>query len=207
VPKDRDRTAQLHLDGKRRCAWCPSDPTYIDYHDTEWGIPLTADRRLFEMLCLEGAQAGLSWLTILRKRANYRAAFDRFDAVKMARYGERERRSLMQNPGIVRNRLKIDAFIDNAKAFLEIDRMAGGFSGYIWQFTDGKVLRRRPLYLSGIAQSSPESDAMSKDLKQRGFRFVGSIICYAFMQAVGMVDEHQRYCWRAAAGPAHPPHL
>jgi len=205
VPKDLNSTAQLHTDGKRRCAWCPPDSTYIDYHDIEWGVPLTADRRLFEMLCLEGAQAGLSWLTILRKRASYRAAFDQFDPVKMARYGERERRSLMLNAGIVRNRLKIDAFIGNAKAYLEIDGMPGGFSGYIWQFTAGKVLRRRPLYLRDIAQTSPQSDAMSKDLKQRGFRFVGSTICYAFMQAVGMVDEHQRHCWRAACAPAHPP--
>ncbi len=169
-------------------------------------MPLTADRPLFEMLCLEGAQAGLSWLTILRKRASYRAAFDQFDAVKMARYGERERRSLMQNPGIVRNRLKIDAFIGNAKAYLEISGQPGGFSAYIWKFTQGKVLRRRPLYLSGIAPTTAHSEAMSKDLKHRGFRFVGPTICYAFMQAVGMVDEHQRHCWRAiAAAPARPP--
>jgi DNA-3-methyladenine glycosylase I len=206
VSKDR-RTAQRHSDGKRRCAWCPPDPSYIDYHDTEWGVPLVADRPLFEMLCLEGAQAGLSWLTILRKRAGYRAAFDQFDAVKMARYGERECRSLMLNPGIVRNRLKIAAFIDNARAYLDIAGLPGGFSGYIWQFTEGKVLRRRPLYLSEIAPTTPQSDAMSKDLKQRGFRFVGPTICYAFMQAVGMVDEHQRHCWRAGAAgaEANPP--
>lgn len=197
----RDRGAQLHPDGKRRCAWCPPDPLYLAYHDEEWGVAVHADRHLFEMLCLEGAQAGLSWLIILRKRASYRAAFDHFDAEKMARYGAAKRKSLLLNPGIVRNRLKVDAFIDNAKAYLKIRELPGGFNDYIWQFTDGRVLRRRPLYLSGIAPSTPHSDAMSKDLKQKGFRFVGSTICYAFMQAVGIVDEHQRYCWRAAPAP------
>jgi DNA-3-methyladenine glycosylase I len=188
--------AQLHADGKRRCAWCPPDPLYMAYHDSEWGRPLHDDARLFEMLCLEGAQAGLSWITILRKRDNYRAAFDHFDAGKMARYGARQRTRLLSNPGIVRNRLKVDAFIGNAKAYLEI-RARSSFDDYIWQFTGGKVLKRRPLYLSDIAQTSAHSDAMSKDLKQKGFRFVGSTICYAFMQAVGIVDEHQRNCFRS----------
>jgi len=191
--------AQRHADGKLRCAWCPADPLYLAYHDTEWGVPLHDDRALFEMLCLEGAQAGLSWLTILRKRETYRKAFDGFDAEKMVRYGAAQRRRLMQDPGIVRNRLKVEAFISNAKAYLEI-RSFGSFDDYIWQFTGGKVLRRRPLYLSGVAQSTEHSDAMSKDLKRRGFRFVGSTICHAFMQAVGIVNEHQRYCW--AAGKA-----
>jgi DNA-3-methyladenine glycosylase I len=193
---ERRITSVVHADGKRRCAWCPEDSLYIAYHDSEWGVPVRDPHRLFEMLCLEGAQAGLSWLTILRKRAGYRAAFDGFDAVKMARYGERKRRLLLQDPGIVRNRLKVDAFIGNARAYLDIQERPGGFGGYIWGFTDGKVLRRRPLYLSGVAQSTVYSDAMSRDLKQRGFKFVGSTICHAFMQAVGMVDEHQRYCWR-----------
>jgi DNA-3-methyladenine glycosylase I len=188
--------AQRHVDGKRRCAWCPPDPLYIAYHDTEWGKALHDDGRLFEMLCLEGAQAGLSWITILRKRDNYRAAFDQFDAEKMARYGVRQRKRLLSNPGIVRNRLKVDAFIGNAKAYLDI-RAGSSFDDYIWQFTDGKAIRRRPLHLSDIAQTSAHSDAMSKDLKKKGFRFVGSTICYAFMQAVGIVDEHQRYCFRA----------
>jgi DNA-3-methyladenine glycosylase I len=188
--------AQRHADGKRRCAWCPPDPLYMAYHDAEWGRPLHDDARLFEMLCLEGAQAGLSWITILRKRDNYRAAFDHFDAGKMARYGARQRTRLLSNPGIVRNRLKVDAFIGNAKAYLEI-RARSSFDDYIWQFTGGKVLKRRPLYLSDIAQTSAHSDAMSKDLKQKGFRFVGSTICYAFMQAVGIVDEHQRNCFRS----------
>lgn len=170
------------------------------YHDDEWGVPVRDDQRLFEMLCLEGAQAGLSWLTVLRKREGYRAAFDRFDAEKIARYGARKRQSLMRNPGIVRNRLKIDAFIGNARAYLVLRDQPGGFAEYIWQFTGGRVIRRRPLHLGGIMASNAQSDAMSGDLKQRGFRFVGSTICYAFMQAVGLVDEHQRHCWRAAAG-------
>jgi DNA-3-methyladenine glycosylase I len=187
--------AQRFPDGKLRCAWCTVDPLYIDYHDREWGAPLHDDRRLFEMLCLEGAQAGLSWLTILRKRDAYRRAFDNFDARKMARYGAAERRRLMMDAGIVRNRLKIDAFITNAQAYLEIADRPGAFDAYIWKFTDWRVLRRRPLDLSAIAASTPLSEAMSKDLKRRGFRFVGSTICYAFMQAVGIVDEHQRNCW------------
>jgi DNA-3-methyladenine glycosylase I len=196
-PDRRQLGVQRHADGKLRCAWCPADPLYVAYHDTEWGVPLHADAALFEMLCLEGAQAGLSWLTILRKRETYRKAFDGFDAEKMARYDAAKRRRLMQDSGIVRNRLKVDAFISNAKAYLEIRASSGSFDEYIWRFTDGEVLRRRPLYLGGIAQSTLQSDAMSKDLKGRGFRFVGSTICHAFMQAVGIVNEHQRYCWVA----------
>jgi DNA-3-methyladenine glycosylase I len=194
-PTRRKLGAQRHDDGRLRCAWCSADPLYLAYHDTEWGVPVHADRQLFEMLCLEGAQAGLSWLTILRKRETYRKAFEGFDAEKMVRYGAAKRRRLLMDPGIVRNRLKVDAFISNARAYLEILASSRSFDDYIWQFTDGKVLRRRPLYLGDIAQSTVHSDAMSKDLKQRGFRFVGSTICYAFMQAVGIVDEHQRHCW------------
>ena len=195
----RKLRVQRHEDGKLRCAWCPADPLYVAYHDTEWGVALRDDARLFEMLCLEGAQAGLSWITVLRKRASYFQAFDGFDAQKMARYGAAERRRLLQNAGIIRNRLKVDAFISNARAYLELRAAQGSFSDYLWQFTDGKVLRRRPLYLGQIAPTTPHSDAMSKDLKKRGFKFVGSTICYAFMQAVGMVDEHQRNCWVARA--------
>jgi DNA-3-methyladenine glycosylase I len=192
--------AQSHADGKRRCAWCPADPLYVHYHDNEWGIAVHADRQLFEMLCLEGAQAGLSWLTILRKRETYRLAFDNFDAEAMARYDAAKRKRLLQNAGIVRNRLKVDAFIGNARAYLAIRDRHRSFDDYIWQFTDGKVLRRRPLHLGELAQTTPQSDAMSKALKQRGFRFVGSTICHAFMQAVGIVDEHQRYCWVTGRG-------
>jgi DNA-3-methyladenine glycosylase I len=199
-PDRRTLGAQRHADGKLRCGWCPADALYLAYHDTEWGVPVHDDAKLFEMLCLEGAQAGLSWLTILRKRATYRKAFDGFEAEKMARYGAAKRRRLLQDPGIVRNRLKVDAFISNAKAYLTIRASLDSFDNYLWQFTGGKVVRRRPLYLGDIAQSSAASDAMSKDLKQRGFRFVGSTICYAFMQAVGIVNEHQRYCWLAGKG-------
>ena len=193
----RKLKAQRHADGKLRCAWCPADPLYVAYHDTEWGVPVRADSALFEMLCLEGAQAGLSWITVLRKRETYRRAFDDFDAEKMARYTAAKRRRLLQDPGIIRNRLKVDAFIANARAYLAIRSSLGSFSDYIWQFTHGRVLRRRPLYLGGIPASTAHSDAMSKDLKQNGFKFVGSTICYAFMQAVGIVNEHQRYCWAA----------
>jgi DNA-3-methyladenine glycosylase I len=198
VATDRRKLkAQRHADGKLRCAWCPADPLYIAYHDTEWGVAVRADQPLFEMLCLEGAQAGLSWITVLRKRETYRRAFDEFDAEKMSRYNAVKRRRLLQDPGIIRNRLKVDAFIANARAYLEIRTSAGSFSDYIWQFTNGRVLRHRPLYLGGIPASTAHSDAMSKDLKQKGFKFVGTTICYAFMQAVGIVSEHQRYCWVA----------
>jgi DNA-3-methyladenine glycosylase I len=173
------------------------------YHDTEWGRPLHDDNKLFEMLCLEGAQAGLSWLTILRKRKTYASAFDDFNPEKMARYGAAKRKRLLQDPGIVRNRLKVEAFIANAKAYLEIRARLNSFDDYIWGFTDGRTVRRRPLYLGGVAQTTPQSDAMSKDLKRHGFRFVGSTICHAFMQAVGIVDEHQRYCWVARDGNRH----
>jgi DNA-3-methyladenine glycosylase I len=198
VATDRRKLkAQRHADGKPRCAWCPEDPLYVAYHDDEWGVPVRADGALFEMLCLEGAQAGLSWITVLRKRETYRRAFDGFDAEKMSRYNAVKRRRLLQDPGIIRNRLKVDAFITNARAYLEIRSSLGSFSDYIWQFTNGRVQRRRPLYLGGIPQSTAHSDAMSKDLKQKGFKFVGTTICYAFMQAVGIVNEHQRYCWMA----------
>jgi DNA-3-methyladenine glycosylase I len=199
-PDRRKAPARLHADGKRRCAWCPPDPLYVAYHDEEWGRPVHDDRHLFEMLCLEGAQAGLSWITVLRKRDSYRAAFDDFDAEKMARYGKAKRTRLLADPGIIRNRLKVDAFISNAQAYLKLREEPGGFDRYLWQFTQGKVLRKRPRYLGDVVPSTPESDAMSKELKKKGFRFVGTTICYAFMQAVGIVDEHQRHCWVAGQG-------
>jgi DNA-3-methyladenine glycosylase I len=198
-PDRRKLEAQRHADGKLRCAWCPADPLYIAYHDTEWGVALHSDPRLFEMLCLEGAQAGLSWITILRKREGYRKAFDGFDAEKMARYDAAKRRRLLKDPAIVRNRLKVEAFVTNAKAYLELRSSKGSFDEYLRQFTGGKVLRRRPRYLGDIPASTAHSDAMSKDLKARGFRFVGTTICYAFMQAVGIVDDHQLHCWAARA--------
>jgi DNA-3-methyladenine glycosylase I len=191
----RGLAVQRHSDGKARCAWCSDDPVYRAYHDAEWGRPVRDDRHLFEMLCLEGAQAGLSWITVLRKRENYRRAFDGFDPRKMARYGAAERRRLLGDPGIIRNELKVGAFIANASAYLELQASGLRFSDYLWQFVDGKARKRRPRYLGELLASSDSSAAMSQDLKKRGFRFVGPTICYAFMQAVGMVDEHQRGCW------------
>ncbi len=168
----------------------------IEYHDTEWGVPLHDDRGLFEFLILEGAQAGLSWETILRKRENYRRAFDGFDAAKIARYDKRKVRALMADAGIVRNRLKIAAAITNAQAFLVAQSEHGSFDRYIWQFVDGKPKRNSWRQSKQVPARTPESDAMSEALKKRGFRFVGSTICYAFMQATGMVDDHAIDCFR-----------
>ncbi len=179
-----------------RCPWGNSHPLYVAYHDREWGKPTHHDRKLFEMLCLEGAQAGLSWLTILKKRRNYRRAFDRFDAKTIARYDRRKIAALLKDAGIVRNRMKIEAFITNAKAFLVIRREFGSFDRYIWQFVGGAPQVNRWKTLKQIPPRTPESDAMSKDLKRRGFRFVGSTICYAFMQATGMVNDHVPGCFR-----------
>jgi DNA-3-methyladenine glycosylase I len=182
-----------------RCAWASDDPLYARYHDEEWGVPVHNDRRLFEMLILEGAQAGLSWITILRKRPAYRKAFDRFDPRKVARYDARKVRSLLQNAGIVRNRLKIEGTVKNAKAFLAVQKEFGSFDKFLWPFVGGaprvNVLRTT----KDLRASSPESDALSHALKKRGFTFVGSTICYAFMQAVGMVDDHTETCWRRSA--------
>jgi DNA-3-methyladenine glycosylase I len=186
-----------HADGKMRCAWCGDDPLYVAYHDEEWGRPLHDDARLFEMLCLEGAQAGLSWITVLRKRDNYRAAFHHFDAEKIARFGVRDRRRLMNDAGIIRNRLKIEACIGNAKAYLALRQRDGDFDRFLWRFVGQRSARRRPVLLTDNRSSSPQSDAMSKELKRCGFKFVGTTICYAFMQATGMVDDHQRNCWAA----------
>jgi DNA-3-methyladenine glycosylase I len=165
----------------------------VQYHDQEWGVPLRNDRALFELLCLEGAQAGLSWITILRKREHYRQVFDQFDAKKMVRYKAGKIRRLLADPGIVRNRLKVHGFVQNARAYLAV-REQGSFADYLWQFAPR---RRRPRWrtLREIAVSTPESDALSKDLKRRGFTFVGTTICYAFMQAAGIVDDHQYGCW------------
>jgi DNA-3-methyladenine glycosylase I len=184
---------------KTRCTWPGSDPLMLAYHDEEWGKPLHDDRALFEFLILEGAQAGLSWRTILNKRENYRRAFDRFDAKKIARYDARKKKQLLADPGIVRNRLKIESTIDNARAFLEVQDQFGDFDSYIWRFVDGKPIRNEFRALKEIPARTKESDAMSKDLKKRGFRFVGSTICYAFMQATGMVNDHVVDCFRYRA--------
>jgi DNA-3-methyladenine glycosylase I len=180
----------------KRCAWCGDDPLYIAYHDTEWGVPVHDDRKLFEFLILEGAQAGLSWITILKKRENYRRAFDGFDAAKVARYGERQVARLLADPGIVRNRLKIAAAITNARAFLDVQEAYGSFDRYIWRFVGDAPLQSARKSLKDIPAQTAESDALSKDLKARGFKFVGSTICYAHMQATGMVNDHLVDCFR-----------
>lgn len=179
-----------------RCPWCGEDPLYQAYHDLEWGVPLHDDRALFELLILEGAQAGLSWLTVLKKREHYRRAFDRFDARKIARYDDRKVAELLANPGIVRNRLKVAATIQNAKALLILQKETGSFDRYLWSFVDGKPMRNPRGSMRELVSKSPESDAMSKDLLKRGFKFVGSTICYAFMQAAGMVNDHLISCPR-----------
>lgn len=181
---------------KIRCNWCLKDELYMQYHDEEWGIPQHDDRHLFEMLCLEGAQAGLSWYTILSKRENYRKAFNNFDARKMSMYKDQKVGALLQDAGIVRNRLKINAFIQNAKAFLTVQKEFGSFDQYIWQFVGGKPMRNTIKTMKDVETKTPISDAMSKDLLKRGFKFVGSTICYAFMQATGMVDDHIEGCWK-----------
>jgi len=185
-----------------RCAWA-SEGLSVRYHDEEWGVPVHEDRTLFEFLILEGAQAGLSWSTILNKRENYRAALDGFDAQRVARYDRRKVQQLLRNPGIVRNKLKIASTVQNAKAFLRVQEEFGSFDDYIWQFVGGKPRQNSIKSLKQLQARTSESDAMSKELKRRGFNFVGSTICYAFMQAVGMVNDHVVQCFRyhALGGP------
>jgi DNA-3-methyladenine glycosylase I len=186
---------QLVPKGLPRCAWAKGD-LYIAYHDHEWGVPVHDDRLLFEFLILEGAQAGLSWITILKKRENYRRAFDNFDAHKIARYQSRKIQKLLSDPGIVRNKLKIHSSIQNAKAFLAVQKEFGSFDQYLWQFVGGQSIRNHWKSLKEIPPRTAVSDAMSRDLLKRGFKFVGSTICYAFMQAVGMVNDHTTDCFR-----------
>jgi DNA-3-methyladenine glycosylase I len=180
----------------KRCAWCGSDPLYIQYHDDEWGVPLHDEKGLFAMLILEGAQAGLSWLTILKKRENYRAAFDDFDCSKVAQYGERKIRELLADPGIVRNPSKIRAAIQNAKAVLAIQKELGAFDSFVWNFADGQPKQNRFRRQEDLPVRTPASESMSKELKKRGCQFVGPTICYSFMQAVGMVNDHILSCYR-----------
>lgn len=180
----------------QRCEWAGADPLMMAYHDEEWGVPAHDDRRLFEFLVLEGAQAGLSWSTILRKREAYRAAFDGFDPVRVTAYDEAKVLELMGNVGIVRNGLKIRAAVRNARAFVDVQRQHGSFDTYIWQFVDGRPLQPRRATMRDVPATTSESDAMSKALKQLGFTFVGSTICYAFMQTVGMVNDHTVDCFR-----------
>jgi len=178
-----------------RCPWARGDQ-YVEYHDMEWGVPVHDDRLLFEFLILEGAQAGLSWITILKKRDNYRQAFDNFDPEIVAKYGKRKQQSLLANAGVVRNRLKIDSAIQNANVFMAVQKEYGTFDAYIWEFVGGKPTQNAWKTMKTVPVRTPESDAMSKDLKQRGFKFVGSTICYAYMQAVGMVNDHLVDCFR-----------
>lgn len=180
-----------------RCAW-PSSELDIEYHDTEWGVPVHDDRTLFEFLTLEGAQAGLSWSTILKKRDNYRKAFADFDPARVARFTDKKVEQLMQDPGIVRNRLKIESTVSNAREFLKVQKEFGSFDQYIWQFVGGEPIQNSWTGHNKLPASTKESDAMSKDLKRRGFRFVGTTICYAFMQATGMVNDHLTSCFRYA---------
>jgi DNA-3-methyladenine glycosylase I len=183
---------------KTRCAWCGDDPLYIRYHDSEWGVPLHDDGRLFEFLVLEGAQAGLSWVTILRKRENYRRAFNDFDPRRIAGYGVKKIEGLLSNPGIIRNRLKIASAVRNARAFMQIQQEFGSFDAYLWRFVDGRPKQNRWKTLKEIPAETSESRALSKDLIRRGCSFVGPTICYAFMQAVGMVNDHVMECFRHA---------
>ena len=183
-------------DAKIRCSWVKDDPICINYHDKEWGTPVHDDRVLFEFLVLEGMQAGLSWITILRKRENYRKAFDGFDPVRIADYDSKKVEEFMQNEGIIRNRKKIESVIRNARAFLEVQREFGSFDRYIWQFVEGKSIDSKLGDWKDVPTTSIESEKMSKDLKKRGFKFVGPTICYALMQAIGMVNDHTVQCFR-----------
>lgn len=179
-----------------RCPWCGNDPLYRHYHDTEWGVPLHDDQRLFEFLILEGAQAGLSWITILRKRERYREVFHQFDPQRVARYDARKQAALLADPGIIRNRLKVASAVTNARAFLEVQASHGSFDSYLWNFIDGQPLVNRFRRMADVPASTPLSETISKDLKKRGFRFVGPTIVYAFMQATGMVNDHLTGCYR-----------
>ena len=204
IARQRYDTAVSKIDAKTRCPWCLVSEAYIAYHDREWGTPVHDERLLFELLILEGAQAGLSWSTILAKRDNYRKAFDNFDARRIARYSDKKVASLLADAGIVRNRLKIAAAIQNAKAFLAVQKEFGSFDSYIWGYTGGKPKQNRRRSMKTVAARTPESDAMSKDLQKRGFKFVGSTICYAFMQATGMVNDHLVACFRHRQLQAQP---
>ena len=188
MPKDKIK--------KSRCEWCLKEPIYIKYHDEEWGKPVHDDKKLFEFLVLESFQAGLSWLTVLKKRENFRRAFANFDVKKVAKFNKAKIESLMQDAGIIRNRLKIEAVINNAKRFMEVQKEFGSFDKYVWGFVSGETVINKAKTMKDIVSTSPISDAMSKDMGVRGFKFRGSTICYAFMQAVGLVDDHTIDCWR-----------
>jgi DNA-3-methyladenine glycosylase I len=189
------KRVRLISDSKTRCAWVGGKPHFIRYHDREWGVPVHSDRKHFEMLLLEGAQAGLTWETILLRRDGYRRAFAEFDPKKVARFTAKKKAVLLKNPGIIRNRLKIDSAVTNAQAFLSVQEEFGSFDRYVWQFVGGKQKLPRRRTMAEVPATTPESDALSKDLKKRGFRFVGSTIVYAYMQAVGLVNDHTTDCF------------
>lgn len=188
--------SRMHESNVRRCGWCGTDPLYVRYHDLEWGVPEREGKRLFAKLILDGAQAGLSWITILRKQSNYERAFDGLDPEKMALYGDEKIAELLQDPGIVRNRQKVESAVANARAYLQLKEQGISFSEWIWQFVDGRPIQNQWRGLSEIPAKTAESEAMSRELRTRGFRFVGPTICYAFMQAVGMVNDHLTDCFR-----------
>jgi DNA-3-methyladenine glycosylase I len=196
VPTGRGDTGGEYVTDKIRCFWCGTDRLYLSYHDKEWGVPVHDDRALFEMLNLEGAQAGLNWLLILQRRENYRLLFDNFDAERIARYTDEKMESILIDPRIIRNRLKVFAVRSNAVAYLKVKEEYGSFDGYIWRFVGGKPVVNRWRRIEEIPSSTPESDAMSRDLKRRGFTFIGTTVCYAFMQSVGMVNDHTTDCFR-----------
>ncbi|AQY22915.1 DNA-3-methyladenine glycosylase I [Riemerella anatipestifer] len=191
----------MELKNKERCGWVTNDEIYINYHDTEWGEPVFEDKKLFEMLLLEGFQAGLSWITILKKRENFRQAFDDFNYTKIATYDQTKLKELLCNTGIIRNRLKIESSVKNAKAFIKVREEFGSFSQYIWRFVEHQPIKNEFKNLSEVPASTPLSDKISKDLKKRGFKFVGTTIIYAFMQAIGMVNDHVQTCYK------HPKNL
>jgi DNA-3-methyladenine glycosylase I len=201
----RSRTDSGAATVKRRCPWCGDDPLYVAYHDTEWGHPVHDDRVLFEFLVLEGAQAGLSWITILRKREHYRRALDGFDAQQIARYTPKRVQKLLKNPGIVRHRLKVESTVSNARAFLKVQEEFGSFDAYLWGFVAGKPVVNRPHSLKDVPAQNELSDRISKDLLRRGFRFVGSTIIYAYLQAVGVVNDHVKDCFLSSGNPARRP--
>lgn len=180
----------------KRCPWCGDDPLYVKYHDTVWGVPEHNDRKIFAKLCLDGAQAGLSWITILRKEKNYFKAFDNFDANKISKYDQKKIDELLNNPGIVRNKLKVNAFITNAQSYLQVKKEFGSFDKYLWQFSDFKTINNKFRTLKEVPAKTPLAEEISKDLKKRGFKFVGPTIVYAFMQAIGMVNDHLTNCFR-----------
>jgi DNA-3-methyladenine glycosylase I len=184
------------MESKTRCGWCLSSDLYKEYHDKEWGVPVYDDQELFEFLILETFQAGLSWITILNKRENFRKAFDNFNYLKIASYSEKKIEDLLLDAGIIRNKLKVRSAVSNAQAFIKIQEEFGSFSNYIWKFTDGKPIINNPKTLKDVPATTPLSDAISKDLKKRGFKFVGSTVIYAHMQATGMVDDHVENCWK-----------